>query len=342
MPRYAALTGWGLHVPEKVLTNQDLESLVDTSDEWIRTRTGIVERRVAGPNDSVAGMATAAARQALARARTSPEELDLIISATTAPDQLLPATSCIVQHDLGATKAGVFDLNSACTGFLSAVVVGTQFIQAGTFARVLVVAGEMLTRFVNWKDRNTCVLFGDGAGAVVLEATDQECGVLSTVMGCQGDVAMMLSIEGGCAAKPASAETLAAGDHFIRMRGPDVFKQAVRSMASASKKALAKLGLTGRDVRMVIPHQANGRILSATRDALHLPEEKVFVNLDRYGNTGAASLPIALCEYLESGPVAPGDNLLFVAFGGGLTWASAVVRWADVGAIVGDRPQIVS
>jgi 3-oxoacyl-[acyl-carrier-protein] synthase-3 len=337
MLRFAALTGWGAFVPEKVLTNQDLEALVDTNDEWIRSRTGIVERRLAGPSDSVVSMATAASRQALARARLAPEDLDLVIAANTAPDQLLPATSCLVHHHLGATRAGTFDINSACTGFLAALVVGTQFIQAGTYSRVLVVASEILTRFVNWKDRNTCVLFGDGAGAVVLEATDRECGVLSTVMGCQGDVDMMLSIEGGCAAKPATAETIAAGDHLIRMRGSDVFKQAVRSMAAASRQALAQLGLTGRDLRMVVPHQANGRILSATRDALDLPEDKVFINLDRFGNTGAASLPIALCEYLQGETLAAGDNLLFVAFGGGLTWAAAVVRWADVESLVGDR-----
>ncbi|MDQ3854819.1 MAG: ketoacyl-ACP synthase III [Chloroflexota bacterium] len=339
MPRFAALTGWGHYVPEKVLTNHDLESMVDTNDEWIRTRTGIRERRIAGPEETTASMCTAAAKQALERARMDAIDLDLVICATTTPDHLLPATGCLVQHNIGAPNAGAFDLNTACSGFVYALVVGSQFIQSGVYDRVLVVAGETLSRFVNWQDRNTCILFGDGAGAVVLEATDQPCGVLSSVLGSQGDGAHLLTIEGGGSARPSSTDTVTLGQHYISMRGNEVFKFAVRSMGQASSEALAKAGLAAADVRKVIPHQANVRIIKATQEALGLPWDRVFVNVDRYGNTSAASVPVALSEFLADEEVVPGDNLLFVAFGGGLTWASAVLRWADTEEIIAKRQE---
>lgn len=339
MKKYAAITGWGDYLPEKVLTNHELETTVDSSDEWIRSRTGICERRIAGPTETTASMCAIAAQRALHCAELNSTELDLVICVTTTPDHLLPPTACIVQQRIGATHGGAFDVNAACTGFLHGLVVGSQFIQAGTCDRVLVVAGETLSRFVNWNDRSTCILFGDGAGAVVLEASNKESGVLSSVLGCRGDVGRHLVIEAGGSAKPATPATLVAGDHYIRMRGNEVFKFAVRSMIQATRQVLTKADLTISDIRMVLPHQANLRILQASQAALCLPWEKLFINLDRYGNTGAASVPIALSEFLTKETVQPGDNLLLVAFGGGLTWASAMVRFADVKAIIAQRSQ---
>jgi 3-oxoacyl-[acyl-carrier-protein] synthase-3 len=338
MDENAAITGWGWYSPEKVLTNQELETLVGTSDEWIRTRTGIRERRIAGAGETTGTMCVRAARQALEEAQLSPHDLDLVICATTTPDHLLPATACLIQQELGADRAGAFDLNAACSGFLYGLATGSQFIQAGTCRRVLVVAGETLSRFVNWQDRSTCILFGDGAAAVVLEATTQSAGVLSTVLGSRGDVERMLVIEAGGCAVPASAATVSGNAHTMRMRGNEVFKLAIRSMVQAARDALARAGLTLDDVRAVIPHQANQRILSATCETLGLPPERMFVNVDRHGNTGACSIPIALGEYLQAERlVEPGDNLLMVAFGGGLTWGAAVVRWADIPAVLRER-----
>ena len=335
----AAVTGWGWYSPTQVLSNHDLEKLVDTDDAWIQSRTGIRERRIAGPDETTSSMATIAAKQALAEAELSARELDLIICATTTPDHLLPATACLIQHHLGAENAAAFDLNTACTGFLYALATGSQFIQAGGAKRVLVVAGETLSRFVNWEDRATCILFGDGAAAVVLEATTQHAGVLSTVLGARGDVEQMLTIDAGGSARPATAETVAEKAHCVRMRGNEVFKLAVRSMAQSAQEALSKAGLAIADMRAVIPHQANERIVTATRDALGITNEQMFINIDRCGNTGAASIPIALAEYLHGSPADTGDHLLFVAFGGGLTWGAAVLRWADVAAIKRERKE---
>jgi 3-oxoacyl-[acyl-carrier-protein] synthase-3 len=337
MQRHAAISGWGSYLPERIVTNRDLESLVDTSDEWIRTRTGICQRHIAGPGETTSSMCVQTAERALACARLSAADIDLVICATTTPDCLLPATGCLVQERIGAVHAGAFDLNSACTGFLQGVIVGAQFIQAGTCQRVLVVAGETLSRFLNWKDRDTCVLFGDGAGAVVLEATDQEYGVLSTAFGCRGDTGHLLAIEGGGSARPASTQTLASGAHCVSMRGNELFKLAVRSMSQAATEALSKAGVSDSSISKVIPHQANVRIIRAVQDALALPTEKVWVNIAHCGNTGSASMAIALAEFLAEETVEPGDNLLLVAFGGGLTWASALYSWADVEAIVSRR-----
>jgi 3-oxoacyl-[acyl-carrier-protein] synthase-3 len=335
----AAITGWGWYSPEKVLTNQDLETLVGTSDEWIRTRTGICERRIAAAGETTATMSVRAARQALDEAQLSPHDLDLIICATTTPDHLLPATACLIQQELGADRAGAFDLNAACSGFLYGLATGSQFIQAGTCRRVLVVAGETLSRFVNWQDRSTCILFGDGAGAVVLEATTQPAGVLSTVLGSRGDVERMLVIPAGGSAVPASAATVSENAHTMRMRGNEVFKLAIRSMVQAARDALDRAGLTLADVRAFIPHQANQRILTAACESLGLPPERMFVNVERHGNTGACSIPIALGEFLQTEQLEAGDHLLMVAFGGGLTWGAAVVRWADIPAVLRERDQ---
>jgi 3-oxoacyl-[acyl-carrier-protein] synthase-3 len=332
-----AITGWGHYVPDKVMTNQELESLVDTSDEWIRTRTGIHERRIAAPGETTSSMCAVAARQALERAALASVDLDLVICATTTPDHLVPATACLVQQHIGAAHAGAFDINAACTGFLYALAVGAQFIQAGTCARVLVVAGETMSRFTNWKDRNTCVLLGDGAAALVLEATEQPCGVLGTILGSQGDTDRLLAIEAGGSAKPATAETVARGEHYLVMRGSEVFKMAVRAMSQAAREVLVKANLSLADIRMVFAHQANGRILRAVQQDLGLPREKFYLNLDRFGNTAAASVPTALSEFLTNEPVEAGENLLLAAFGGGLTWAAAVIRWADVPAVIAGR-----
>jgi 3-oxoacyl-[acyl-carrier-protein] synthase-3 len=252
---------------------------------------------------------------------------------------LLPATACLVQRHLGACNASAFDLNAACTGFLYAIATGSQFIQAGTAQRVLVVAGETLSRFINWQDRNTCVLFGDGAAAVVLEATTQNAGVLSTVLGARGDTEQMLSIDAGGSARPASAETVAGNGHYLRMRGNEIFKMAVRSMAQSAQEALARIGLTPADLRMVIPHQANLRILTATRGVLGLTESQMFIDIDRFGNTGASSIPIALCDFMQSHTFEVADNILLVAFGGGLTWGASVLRWADIPAVKRERAE---
>ena len=333
----AAITGWGYYSPEKVLTNEDLEKLVETSDSWIRSRTGIVERRLAAEGETTSTMGARAARAALTEAQLSASDLDLVICTTTTPDYLVPATSCLIQHRIGATRAAAFDVNAACSGFLYALSVASQFIQAGTSKRILVVAGETLSRFVNWQDRNTCILFGDGAAAVVVEATTQPVGVLSTVLGSRGDVEGMLLIEGGGCARPATAETVADKAHCIRMRGNEVFRMAVRLMAQSAQEALAKAGLALADVRAVIPHQANQRILTATQDALGLAPDQMFFNVDRCGNTGAASVPMALGEYIKGHGAEPGDHFLMVAFGGGLTWGASVVRWADIPAVRRER-----
>ncbi len=339
MVHHAAVTGWGWYSPAQILSNDDLAKIVDTNDEWIQSRTGIRERRIAGPGETTSSMATNAARQALEEAELAAQDLDLIICATTTPDHLIPATACLIQQNLGADQAAAFDLNTACTGFLYALAVGTQFIKGGGAKRILVVAGETLSRFVNFEDRGTCILFGDGAAAVVLEATSQNAGVLSTVLGSKGDVEQILSIEAGGSARPATAQTVAEKAHCIKMRGNEIFKLAVRSMAQSAQEALAKAGLSVNDLRAVIPHQANHRILTATQSVLGLSEDQMFINIDRYGNTGASSIPIALGEFLHANPIDAGEHLLIVAFGGGLTWGAAVLRWADIPAIKRERKE---
>jgi 3-oxoacyl-[acyl-carrier-protein] synthase-3 len=339
MRRFAAITGWGHYVPPTVLTNKAIESRVDTTDEWIRSRTGIVTRRIASPEETTSSMCAQAALRALERARLPAAELDLVICATTTPDQQIPATACLVHDKIGAVNAGAFDVNAACTGFLYGLMTGVQFIQAGTCRRVLVVAGEVLSRFVNWQDRTTCILHGDGSGAVILEATSHKCGVRGAVMGCKGDAGQMLTIAAGGSARPASAETVAGGAHFVSMRGNEIFKLAVRGMTQAATAALADARLRTSSIHKIIPHQANLRIIQATCGALGVAEGRVYINVDRYGNTGAAAVPLALSEYLDADTPEAGANLLLVAFGGGLTWASAVLRWADVEAVIREREQ---
>jgi 3-oxoacyl-[acyl-carrier-protein] synthase-3 len=317
-------------VPERVLTNADLEKMVDTSDEWIVSRTGIRERRVVGPNDSTTSLGAAAARQALDRAGLKAEELDLIVVATCTPDQFLVSEACLIQAEIGG-NAGAVDVGAACSGFVYALSQASVYIQAGQARRALVIGVDTLTRFVDWTDRSTCVLFGDGAGAVVLEATDEPMGLLSTVLGADGQGHKHLYIPGWGALVPESAELFPEYRPYLQMNGKEVFRFAVRVMGDATAEAVKRAGLTFSDIDVLIPHQANSRIIDAAADRLDLPKEKVIVNLDRYGNTSAASIPIALVEAEADGRLHEGDNMVLVAFGGGLAWASGVVRWGTAG-----------
>lgn len=325
---YAALTGWGMYVPERVLSNADLERIVDTSDEWIVQRTGIRERRIAGPGDTSASMGVRAARQALDRAGVDPRDIDILVVATSTPDQLMPSAACVVQTELGAVRAGPMDVNAACSGFAYGLAVGTQFVRSGTSKTVLVIGTDTLSRFLNYQDRGTCILFGDGAGAVVLQASDEPTGVLSIDLGAIPGTKEMLEIPGGGSAHPASQETLAQNLHYMTMQGREVFKHAVRAMGESTLKVIADAGLTPDQLDLLIPHQANIRIIDAMAKRLELPMEQIFVNIGRYGNTSAASIPIAMCEAQAAGRLKRGNHLAITAFGGGLTWGSALIRWS--------------
>jgi 3-oxoacyl-[acyl-carrier-protein] synthase-3 len=317
-----------MYVPERVLSNADLERLVDTSDEWIVTRTGIRERRIAGPGETTASMGVQAARQALSRAGVEPRDIDMLVVATSTPDQLMPSAACVIQTELGAVRAGPMDVNAACSGFAYGLAVGAQFVRAGTSKTVLVVGTDTLSRFMNYQDRNTCILFGDGAGAVVLQASSEPTGVLSIDLGALPGTGDLLEIPGGGSAHPASQTTVAEGLHFMTMQGREVFKYAVRAMGESTLKVIADAGLMPHEVDLLIAHQANLRIIEAMAKRLELPMERVFVNIDRYGNTSAASIPIAMCEAHAAGLLHPGYHLAITAFGGGLTWGSAVIRWS--------------
>lgn len=326
---YAQIIGWGSYVPEKVIKNQDLEQIVDTSDDWIRARTGIEERRVVvDPKETTGTMAIAAARDALAVAEVPPNKLDLIICATSSPEHIFPATASVVQDALGAVNAGGFDLAAACSGFVYALSMARGHILAGDADYVLVIGAETMSRLVDWTDRNTCVLFGDGAGAVLLAASDVPGGITSVELGSDGSGANSLIIPAGGSAMPANLETVSTGSHFIRMDGKAVFRFATRTIANSTRRVVAKAGLELDDIDMVIPHQANSRIIkNSIQKQLKMPEDKVFVNVQKYGNTSAASIPLALCEAIEEGKVQPDDNLVLIGFGGGLTWASCTVKW---------------
>ncbi len=326
--RYAAITGWGMAVPERVLTNADLEKMVETSDDWIVSRTGIRERRVVGPNDSTTSLGAAAARQALDRAGLTADQIDLIVVATCTPDQFLVSEACLIQAEIGG-NAGALDVGAACSGFVYALSQGSVYVQAGQAQRVLVIGVDTLTRFVDWTDRSTCVLFGYGAGAVVLEASDEPLGLLSTVLGADGQGHKHLYIPGWGALVPESAELFPEYRPYLQMNGKEVFRFAVRVMGDAAAEAVKRAGLTFSDIDLLIPHQANSRIIEAAAARLDLPRENVVVNIDRYGNTSAASIPIALVEAEAAGRINQGDNMVFVAFGGGLAWAAGVVRWGS-------------
>ena len=321
------IRGTGHFVPAKVLTNFDLEKMVDTTDEWIRTRTGIRERRIASEDQYLSQFCTEAARQALEMADTKPEELDLILLATVTMDQPIPATSCFVQANLGAKKAAAMDLQAGCSGFIYALSMADAYIRAGVYRHILVIGGEVLSKYVDWKDRATCVLFADGAGAVVLKAEEGEHGILSSAIHSDGNMADFITLPGGGSKIPVSHAMIEANHHTIKMKGGETFKLAVRSIEGACRESIDAAGLTPADVRWFVPHQANTRIISAVGDRLGWPPETIYINIDRIGNTSAGSIPIALDEIVRSGKVQEGDTLLFAAFGAGLTWGSALVRW---------------
>ncbi len=329
-PCYAQIIGWGYQVPDRVVTNHDLEQVVDTQDEWIRTRTGIQERRVAAASEeTTASLGTQAARKALEVADLHPAKVDLVICATSSPEHFFPATASIIQDNLGLINAGAFDLSAACSGFVYALSVARAQILAGDAEYVLVVGSETLSRWVDWTDRTTCVLFGDGAGAVLLAASDVPGGVTASVLGSDGSGAELLTIPAGGSAAPASLETVSSGSHYIQMDGRAVFRFATRIMADTTRRVLDKAGVPVSEVDLVVPHQANKRIIQhSVLRQLKIPEDKVYVNVHKYGNTSTASIPIALCEAIEEGKVAPGDNLVFVGFGAGLTWGACAVKWS--------------
>ena len=327
----SSIIGTGSYLPEKILTNDDLSKIVDTSDEWITTRTGIKERHIAADDQATSDLAAEAARRAMTAAGVTPEDIDLIVVATVTPDMFFPSTACFVQRKIGATNAVCFDISAACSGFLYALQVARHFLNAGSRTTALVIGAEKLSSLVNWEDRNTCVLFGDGAGAVVIRAVDPDTDapgrVLSTVMGSDGTLSDLLKVPGGGSALPITPENAASRPNTIHMEGRETFKHAVTRMCQASEQALEMAGLTKADIAMVIPHQANARIITAIADRLGLPEEKTFVNVDKYGNTSAATIPVALDEAHRQGRIKRGDIVLLVAFGGGFTWASSVLRW---------------
>lgn len=332
MAASAVITGWGFYVPPRVLSNRDLEARIDTTDAWIVERTGIRERHVVDDGEATSSMAAKAARLALERAGLSADELDAVMVATTTADHLVPTAACLVQEQLGARHAAVFDLGAACAGFVYGLAVAKGLVVSGASRRVLLVAAETISRFIDWSDRSTCVLFGDGAGAVVIEASDGRGGIRGTVLRGDGTKRHALWVEGGGSLMVRLDD--ANGQMYrLRMDGQDVFKLAVPSMARACEEVLAGEGLRVGDVTLLIPHQANLRIIEAVGKRLGIDRARVFVNIERYGNTSAASIPIALCEAVEEGRVRPGDRILMCAFGGGMTWGAALVEWSGVATV---------
>jgi 3-oxoacyl-[acyl-carrier-protein] synthase-3 len=325
--RTVSIIGTGSYVPEKILTNEDLSRLVDTSDEWITTRTGIKERRIAAKDEHTSDMAAKAALKAIEQAKILPTEINLVLVATATPEMLFPATACFVQKKIGATNAACLDISAACAGFLFGVEIAQQFITSHTYDTVLVIGAEKLTSITNWTDRNTCVLFGDGAGAAILRHRGGSHGVISSHIGSDGEYSDILFMPGGGSRCPITRENVDLNLQTIHMMGKEVYKQAVTAMLSAAHKALEQAGLAIADISCVIPHQANVRIIEAIADRLGIPLDKFYVNLDRYGNTSAAAVAIALDEANRSGRIKSGDYVLIVEFGGGLTWASTVIEW---------------
>ena len=323
----AGILGTGHSYPEGILTNADLEKMVDTSDEWITTRTGIKQRRKAAPGEYTSLFAVRAGRQAIERARIDPAEIDLLICATVTPDQLLPATGCLIQAELGANNAAAFDLAAACSGFLYGLTIADSMIRTGQSRLALVIGAEVLTQYVDYTDRSTCVIFGDGAGAAVLGPVDGERGILAARIRSDGRYAEQLFAAGGGTRLGSTAETIAAGHHFYKMRGNELFKVAVRSMIDISQEVLAEAGQRPEDVKLFIPHQANQRITDAVATKLGVDESIVYSNISMHGNTSAASIPIALDECVEAGRLKEGDLVLMASFGGGATWGGVALRW---------------
>ena len=325
--RTCSITGVGSYVPARVLTNADLEKMVDTSDEWITTRTGIKERRIAAKNEYTSDMAVKAAHRALKMAAVTADRVDLIVTATITPDMPFPATACLVQQKLGARRAAAFDLEAACSGFIYGLEIGQQFIMSRTYDTVLVIGAEKLSSIVDWQDRNTCVLFGDGAGAAVLQHRIDSHGLLTAVMGADGEKSDLLFMPGGGSRCPATMESITTRRHYLRMEGRETFKSAIQAMCTAAQEALRRCELDISKIKCIIPHQANRRIIDAVGERLGATPDQMFVNVTRYGNTSAASVAIALDEAVASGKIQHGDLVLLVVFGAGLTWGAAVIEW---------------
>ncbi len=325
--RTVSIAGVGAYVPSKVMTNFELEKIVDTTDEWITTRTGIKERRMAAKDEFTSDMASKAAQRAMKAAGITPEQVDLIIVATITPDMVFPSTACLVQQKIGAHRAAAFDMEAACSGFIYGLEIGQQFIMSRTYDTVLVIGAEKLSAIVDWTDRNTCVLFGDGAGCAVLQSRASSHGLLTAVMGADGGKAELLYMPGGGSRCPASSQSVTSRLHYLRMEGKETFKHAVQAMVSAATESLRRCDLKISDIKCIIPHQANRRIIDAVGDRLGARPDQLFVNLDRYGNTSAASVAIALDEAVNSGRIHRGDLILLVVFGAGLTWGAAVIEW---------------
>jgi len=323
----ARIIGTGSHVPEKVLTNKDLEAIVDTSDEWIITRTGIKERHIASNGEATSDFAYQASLNAMEMAGTSPEEIDMIIVGTITPDMNTPSVACLIQSKLEAKRAAAFDVSAGCTSFLYALSVADNFIKSGNAEKILIVGAETLSKITNYEDRGTCILFGDGAGAVVLSREKGDRGILSTHLFSDGSYGELLYMPGGGSARPASKETLEKREHYLRMDGNKVFKIAVKSLEEAALTALSHNDLTGESIDLLISHQANLRIIDAIGKRLDLPSEKIFINIDKYGNTSSASVPIAIDEANRQNRIKKNDLILLDAFGAGFTWGSAVLRW---------------
>ena len=326
-PRHAHVTGWGRYAPAQVLTNADLERMVDTNDEWIRTRTGIRERRVAAAHETTASMGAVAALRAIRTAGIDPDDIDLILLATLTPDYWMPSTAALVKEAIGNTKAAAFDVMAACSGFVYAFSTAQAYINAGLAQHVVVIGAELLTRFLDYTDRSTCILFGDGAGAVVLSASDEPGGALGIELTTDPQGAYMIWLPAGGAKAPPSADTIARGEHYVRMEGNATYRFATKTMATTALESIRRSGLTPDDIDLFIPHQANIRIIEAVAKGLDLPMDRIFVNLDRYGNTSAASVPIALAEAVNEGRVQVGDNVTMVAFGAGFTSGAVTVQW---------------
>ncbi|MBM3125535.1 MAG: ketoacyl-ACP synthase III [Chloroflexi bacterium] len=324
---FAHITGWGMSVPEPVLTNEDIAKIVDTNDEWIRERTGIRERRIARETEFPSTLGVEASLKALEVANLAPKDIELVICTSSSPEYIFPATACVIQDEIGASKAGAFDLLAACTGFIYATNMAAQAIRSGSIKNALVVGTETLSRFVNWKDRSTCILFGDGAGAFVLQASEKPGGVISSVMHSDGSGANSLILPAGGARLPATEATVHEGKHYIHMDGKEVFRFATRVMGQATREALDLAGLTTDDVQWIIPHQANYRIIATAAKYLKMPLDKFVINVDRYGNTSTASIPIAAIEAFQKGQIKNGDKVVFVGFGAGLTWGALVAEW---------------
>lgn len=323
----ARILGTGHSYPEGILTNAELEKMVDTSDEWITSRTGIKQRRKAAPGEYTSQFAVRAARQAIDRAGLHAEDIDFILCATVTPDQILPSTACIIQAELGANKASAMDLVAACSGFLYGLTVADSMIRTGQSKYALVIGAEILTQYVDYTDRQTCVLFGDGAGAAVLGAAEGDRGILAARIRSDGRYLEQLFSPGGGTRRPPSAETLAAGDHFFKMKGNELFKVAVRSMTDISREVLDEAGLNSEDVKLFIPHQANQRITDAVANKLTVDSDRVYSNIAMHGNTSSASIPIGLDECVEAGRINEGDLILLTSFGGGVTWGGVLIRW---------------